>query len=425
MNNEFRRNTSLLLNIFLGITVVSLVMQRRVSEPAIYSDDGGFAEFHTVMAHTEVEDEGTFEPVAERSLPDYAAIASPSERRRLIIDQLRAMGAPNELLGRVARVDFEMEWERQFAACSGDMEKLAAVQLDMNLSKDAEMRAALGEEGFRQWDRNYMLWEAMSTKVDVNQAEAGALYSSKKKLQQRLLELDKARLNGSMDDAQITEAIDTAYAEFHGTMKDVLGTERYAKSQQMDETFVKDSFRHQLAKANPTDAQFDALFKVETEWNKARMEIEEQFQGNTFSPEYGEKLRALDALRDAEFQTVLGEAAFDALRKSEDPAYVRMKKFQGAWGLDERDLDFIYDTMGDYHKGVESYQAEVLARQAKGENVDWDSVTRNLQASAEAAQRALQERLGQESFSKLQRNRVLRWASLASSPLQHGSPQAP
>ena len=62
---------------------------------------------------------------------------------------------------------------------------MAAVQLEMDMSKDAQMRAALGEAGFKQWDQGKKLWEAMSTKVDVTPAEADALYDLKKKLDQR------------------------------------------------------------------------------------------------------------------------------------------------------------------------------------------------------------------------------------------------
>jgi hypothetical protein len=263
-----------------------------------------------------------------------------------------------------------------------------------------------------------MLWEAMSSEVKVTASEADSLYGIKKKLQQRMLELDQARLNGTMDDAEINDAVDKAYSEFHQTMNGLLGDERYAKSQQLDEAFITDNFRHQLASANPTDAQFQKLFAVEKEWDKARMEVEQQYQNNTFSPDYVEKLKALDAARDQEYKSVLGDDVFSNFRKQQDPAYTQMKKFENLWGLDSSKVDYVYDTMQQYQKKVEAYQGQVLRQQAAGQSLDANVVNRSLQQFADQTQQALQAHLGQNSFDKLQRNRVLRWATLASQPVE-------
>jgi hypothetical protein len=256
----------------------------------------------------------------------------------------------------------------------------------------------------------------MSTKVDVTGPEAETLYGLKKKLQQRMLELDKARLDGTMDDAEINDAIDGAYTEFNQQMRDVLGAERYAKSQQIDEAFVADNFRHQLAKANPTDAQFRELFEVETRWNRARMDVENQFQNNTFSPDYIEKLKALDAAHDREFERILGADTFNSLRKQQDPAYAQMKKYESLWGLNDEKIDHVYSAMKQYHKDVEDYQVQILALQARGENIDSEEVNKKLRLSANQTQQTLKNYLGEDSFDRLQRNRVLRWATLALPP---------
>lgn len=356
--------------------------------------------------------------IEEEKLPNYADISSPSERRRQIIDRLRALGVPNELLGRVARVDFEVEWDDRFQECWGDMEKMARVQLDMSLAKDAAMQAALGEEGFKQWDQNYMLWEAMNTKVDVSAAETESLYEFKKTLQKRMLDLDKARLDGTMDDADINEAVDAAYAEFNRSMRNLLGDERYAKSQQLDREFVFDNFKHEIAKANPTDAQCKELFAVEQDWNRQRMEVEYAYRNDTFSPDYLNKLRELDAARDREFERVLGADAYESLRKQQDSAYAQMKKYQNLWELDDNKIDFTYRTMKDYQRKVDDYQAQVLGMQSRGEFVEWDSVNRNLLQLATETQNVLRNQMGSESFARLQRNRVLRWATLAAAPGQ-------
>lgn len=420
MRSEFSRQGSVALNVVLIITVAALLLHKSNHSPTSVSN-GITPQKPSSVVNSQQHLGGTPDVIEQPKLPNYAEIKSPSDRRRLIIDQLRAMGVPNEMLGRVARVDFEVQWDSRFEECHADMDKMAAVQLEMNKSKDAEMRAALGEKDFKEWDQNYMLWEAMSTKVDVTASEADALYGFKKKLQQRLLELDEASLNKTMDNAAIGEATDKAYAEFNQSMKSLLGDERYAKSQQMDEAFVADNFRYQLAKANPTDAQFQELFKTEQEWNQARMQLERQYQDNLSSPEFVEKIQALNNAHDQEYQKVLGADAFNTLQKSQDPVYTQMKKYETLWGLDEDKIDYVYNTMKQYQKSMEDYQTQVFASQSQGQQVDWESVNKKLEQAVIQTQQALQSRLGQDSFNRLQRNHVLRWAGIGYQPANQSS----
>lgn len=405
MSSKFSRQASLLSNIIL-VGVVSVLGFHKLTQASVPAPLAGGVE----KTANEIRRQAVVvePPVAlsQPPLPRYAEFKSASDRRHWLIDQLREMGVPNEVLGRVARVDFEVQWDSRFDACHADMDKMAAVQLQMNLSKDAEMRAALGEKDFKQWDQNYMLWEAMSTKVDVTATEADAIYGLKKKLQQRQLDLEQARLKGTMDDAEINRATDSAYSEFNDKLKAVLGDDRYAKSQQIDDAFTSDSLRYQLASANPTDAQFQELSKVEKDWNQAQRDLDPS------SPDYLEKLKAVNDAREQEYQRVLGVDAFNNLRKQEDSSYIAMKKYETLWGLDDSKIDYVYSAMKQYQKSVDDYQSQISALRAQGKSMDWAAVNSKLQQSMAQTQQSLQDYLGKDSFNKLQRNRVLRWAGL-------------
>lgn len=348
----------------------------------------------------------------------YADIKSPSGRRRSVIDQLRAMGVPNDLLALVARVDFEAGWESRFKSCHGDMDKMAAVQLEMNMSKDAEMRAALGEEGFKQWDQKYMLWEAMSTKVAVTPAEADAIYALKKKLQRKQFEVEQARLKGTIDDAGINDAYDKAYSEYYTNLKSVLGDQRYAESQQLDDAFVGGNLRYQLASVNPTEAQFQELFKVEQGLKQARSELDHQFQNNPSSREFQEKANALNEAHDLEYQRILGSDAFNALKKAQDPAYSQMKKYEALWGLDENKIDKVYSTLQNFQSAAADYQNQLRALQAQGRGADAAAINGNLQKLAAQTEQTLQGYVGPDTYNRLQRNHVLPFNQRQ--PLQRG-----
>jgi hypothetical protein len=414
MSSKFRHRASLLSNIVLVGIAAALGFHKltRASVPTVVANGPGIIT-NEVHPRTVVKETPTVISQSQSQLP--AEFKSPSDRRRWLIDELRAMGVPNEVLGRVARIDFEAQWDSRFDACHGDMDKMAAVQLAMNLNKDAEMRAALGDKDFKQWDQNYMLWEAMSTKVDVTAAEADALYGLKKKLQQRQLEVEQARLKGTMDDAEINDAINSAFSEFNQKMRTLLGDDRFAKSQQIDDAFTADSLHYQLASANPTDAQFQELSKVEKAWNQSQRELDPS------APDYLEKLKAVNEARDQDYQRVLGDEAFNNLQKQQDSTYLAMKTYENLWGLDDSKIDYVYTTMKQYQKTVENYQTQLSVLQAQGQSADWVAVNNKLQQSAAQTQQSLQNYLGTDSFNKLQRNRLLRWAGLGFQPMSKNS----
>ena len=289
--------------------------------------------------------------------------------------------------------------------CRGaDADKTAALQLEHDINKEAEMRAALGEEGFRQWDQHNKLREANPGNAQLTTDEANAIYALKKKLQQRQWELDRARLKGEMDDAEINEASDKMYSEYNQQLKTLLGDERYAKSQQMDDETAAANLRQDLAKANPSDSQFQELLNAQNQLNERRKELEKQYQDDPAAAAYVDQIKALDEARDREYQRVLGTNVFDTLQKEQDGRYTKMKKYEAIWGLDGDTIDYVYGTLKYYEKSRDDYQAQVRALEANGQSVDWDAAKKNLQQFSEQIQQALQTKLGPDRFTKMQRN---------------------
>jgi len=419
VSSEPRYHASVVLNVLLAITVAALALHKANGAFATRIADAAGVRRMTndISARTATNQAPVFANPQNRSR--YPDLNSPSDRRRWMVDQLRAVGVPNDVLALVALEDFEAQWDSRFEECWGDMDKMGAVQLAKDLGKDAEMRAALGEEGFNQWDTKNMLWEAMSVEVDVTPSESQAIRALKKKLHQRQLEAEKGRLAGTMDRAEMSDAVNKAYAEYNQQLKAVLGDERYAKSQQLDDAFTADNLRYQLAQANPNESQFQELFKLEKEWNTNMSALDPG------SLDYLEKFKGLREAREREYERILGSEALHTLRKQEDTGYAQMKKYENLWGLDAGKIDYVYDAMQQYRKSVGDYQIEVRRLEAQGRRVDWDAVNRNLRQMADQTQRALQNYVGGDSFDKLRRNGVLRWAGAGFQPVNGGAASAP
>jgi hypothetical protein len=349
-------------------------------------------------------------PVFTSQSPRFPESAPASDKRRWLVDQMRAMGVPNKTLARIVLADLDKGWTKRAAEAAmqyhGDPDVMAGLQLDTDKSRDAEMRAALGEEGFKQWDRENMLREVSQGKIPLSASETDQAYTAWKKLQQRQLDLEQAKMDGTMDPADINDATEKAASEFNEQMKTMLADGRYAKTQQTDDGTVATNLRQDLAKANPNDSQFQELLNTQQQWNEQRLALDKQFQNDPKSAAYADQIKALDAARDQEYRRVLGDNAFDALQKGQDAGYTQMKKYETLWGLDDQSIDSVYGTLKYYEKSEEAYEARVRALEAGGQSVDWAGVNKNLQAFAEQTQQALQNYLGPDRFNRMAQNGV-------------------
>jgi len=349
-------------------------------------------------------------PVFTAQAPHYPEAASASDQRRWLVDQLRAMGVPNKILARVVWANLDQGWTKHATEVAlkyhGDPEVMAALQLETDKSKDAEMRAALGEEGFTEWDHENMLREVSQKKIQLTPAETDQAYDLWKKRQQRQLDLQQAQMDGTMDPADVAEATGKAEAEYAQQLKSVLGDERYAKSQQTGDTSAAADLRQNLAGANPSDSQFQALLKAQQQWNEQRTALDQQFQNDPASTAYADQIKALDAARAQEYRRVLGDNAFAALQKQQDPGYTQMKKYENLWNLDDNSIDTVYGAMKYYQRTAEDYQAQARALQAGGQNVDWTGVNKNLETFAQQTEQSLQKYLGPDRYNRMAQNGV-------------------
>ena len=403
------RHLSFVLNVVLAATVVALVVHRSERAPdASFRESSADEKTQEILPAIE-----SHVAITQPRLQQCGDFASATDRRRWIVDQLRAAGVPDHLIAQVVRSDLEEEWNRRVedgaARSRGNADTMAALHLEREQDEEAAMRAALGNEGFKLWDEAHLLREANIGKIPLTDAETNAIYDLKKKLQQRVRELDEARLKGTMDDMEINDATDKAYSEFNGQMKTLLGDDRYAKSQGLDEGAAAANLRQDLAEANPSDSQFQSLLKAQQDWNDSRSALDRQFQDDPSNPAYTAQLSALDAARDAEYQRVLGTKAFDSLQKEQDAGYSKMKKYENIWGLDDSSVDRVYAGMKYYQQSALDYEARAKALEAQGQSVDWNAINQDLQQFAIQTRQTIQDYLGQDKFNRLQQNGVFQF----------------
>jgi len=395
MSRGVLHRTFLLLNVGLAVCIGILVLREVRQTPAIAPTAAPAPTKQFVQAA----------PAA----PHYPDSAAAADQRRWLVDQLRAMGVPNQVLARIVMKDLDRRWNKYATQvslqCRGNPEVLGALNLDIEAKRDGEMRAALGEEGFMQWDTDNMRREFNRGKVELSPAESGVAYALWKKLQQRDLALRQLKFKGDIDEADAGDAYAKDLAAYQQEMKTLLGDARYAQSQDVSATATAASLRQELASANPSESQFQELLQTEQQWNELRARLAKQPHDDG---QYEQSLKDLDEARDEEYRRVLGADAFDALQKQEDPSYTAMKKYENLWGLDDTKIDYVYGALKYYQKSIDDYQASAREVEQSGQTVDWDAVKKNLQQFAQQTQQSLQNYLGPDGLDKLQRNGVVR-----------------
>ena len=107
---------------------------------------------------------------------------------------------------------------------------------------------------------------------------------------------------------------------------------------------------------------------------------------------------------------MLGTNTYDAVQKENDASYKEMKRHAEQWSLDNTAMDYVYRTIQYYQKTTADYERQARALEAKGEDVDWDGVEKNIQQFGAEMQQSLQSYVGQEHFDRLKYNNLLPFA---------------
>lgn len=396
MSRDSAPRILVVLNVALSVAALVLALRMRQPAPAV--------EVAPIKVAT-AKSVATVPAVAH-----FPTAATPADQRRWLIDQLRAMGVPNKVLAQIVLKDLDQRWNKYATEVTlqtrGNAEVLTKLNLQIEKQRDADMRAALGEEGFKEWDTDNMRREVNSGGIKLSGPETDTAYALWKKLRQRDLELREQKFEGKIDEAGVGEAYAKDAQAFQQQLKTLLGDERFAQAQAGGPRAAAADLRQDFAKVNATEAQFQELLQTQQQWNALRADLAKN-PGDDAT--YVQSLKDLDEARDQEYRRVLGADAFDAYKKQQDPTYSEMKKYQQIWGLDDSKIDHVYGAMRYFQQNAEDYQSSARALAAKGQQVDWDAVTKNLQQFAQQTRQSLQNYLGPDSFEKLQRNGLLQF----------------
>lgn len=330
------------------------------------------------------------------------------------LTDLRAAGVPNKILANLVIADFENRWDvkerdlqKQFDTGDLDANALTRAEDERIAEREQTLRNALGEEGFRQWDKENTLRDLNLENVNLSDAETDSLYQLRKTLSQNQRDLQTASHAGKIDDADLSQKLSALQTQYDTQVQTLLGNDRYAQMTASPDAAAAD-LRRKTKDLHPTDGELTALAAAQQQWNDQRAALDHQLESAQVTPEqHDAQMQALNSARDQAYQSALGTNSFAEYQKSQDPTYQAMKHFSATWQLTDDDIDYLYSTLQYYKTSVANYQQQAQTLQNQGQPVDWTNVQKSISQFSGQVDQTLQNYLGDDRLKKLEQNNVL------------------
>lgn len=398
----------LLLTVNLLLVCGFIIMASRPAAPIIHSLSSTNA--------TVVTAEASVNPLPNP--PAHSNWESSGDWRQWI-NRLREAGVPIPVIAGIVQAGFDDRWlkrqgqaEASYRKGEIDMDVLSALAVQHDRERENEVRAAIGDEAFRNLNMANVLQAVPLQGVTLTASESNSVYDLEKTLERVSQDANEAKFSGRIDQAECDSRMEQAQAEHNQQLKSLLGDERYATMYPPLPVVSADAPRESYWQRDlPANVPFDSMLDMQSHWNEKRSDAEERLRkAKEQAVNCEAELQQINQVWEAEFQRVLGNTTYDAMQKENDASYKDMKRYADQWSLDATTMDHVYRTIKYYEKSVADYEREARALEAKGEEVDWDGVKKNLNDFGTQLQQSLQSSLGQELFDRLKYNNVLPFA---------------
>lgn len=329
------------------------------------------------------------------------------------VDALRDAQISEKVIADVSAANFEERWhtlalenQKKFDCGEIDQATLSGFDLQHDEERERQMRAELGDNGFRRWDQTRELADVERSGIQLFADESGKLYELRKNLARKELDLDKGRLQGTLTEADAASQSSALYSQYNQDLLKLLGDDRFAQMQNGGDTGAS-ALKQNLSGIQADESQISGMKTAQQDWNSQRNQLDIQLQkGEVTAADYQKQLAALDTQRDQEYQKVLGTNGFAEFQRNQSEQYQTLKRIGPGVGFTEDDVNNFYAMLQDYQTQVSDYRDRALQLEAQGQTVDWPAVDKALADYTQQTESALRNQLG-DKFDKLKRSNVM------------------
>lgn len=265
-----------------------------------------------------------------------------------------------------------------------------------NVERDQLIRSLLGDEAFRQWDKQ--TYQDRLGALRLSPEEYDAWYTLQKQHEARTLELSLRHAAGEIDGTENSEQVRALIAEQEQKLRELWGADRFAQYKAGMYGGVTGNNRWYLRDLKLGDSQFDALARADATFAQQNAELMERSRTSGFGGDYMRLTQAVRDARDAEYQRVLGPEGWAEYQKQQDYQYRQMVKYSTAWQLSKADADFVYEAQRQYRQAAQEAAKTPGGYAARAEEI---------RSLGQQAAQNVQNYLGPDRYAKLKKAGVI------------------
>lgn len=334
---------------------------------------------------------------------------------------LERVGVAPETIAAVVIEDFERhsnerlgEWERHYAPKLLPQRELTTFFRRKEIEREAALRAALGEDGYRAWDRQQTLEELNYARLPgdplpMSADEAEKAVRLQKDFDEKTKALQMAMEDGVADPADGRTLLAQARQALDAGLEQLLGEDRFADLRgHLDSTGHLDALAEtyqNLGDLAPSAAQARAAMAAEARFRTAESELAQKLAANQADADAAATaLGRIAAERDQAYRDVFGAEAYDRFKLAHDEAYQTLTRYAAAWNLDASEVQQVYRSLNAFEADASQMRTAARLRQQAGQHVDWDAVDATIERAKQQALSAVGATVGTETLRRMQAN---------------------
>jgi hypothetical protein len=334
------------------------------------------------------------------------------------IAQLERLGIPRDTLVNALLESFNRRSTQQVVALQKKYAPKLVPEREMielsrqcDIEQTRELKEALGEEGYRAWDKEQTLHALNRARVPGDELpmtadEAEQAYRLQKDFDQKAKELQLAMEDGVADKADAGTLQAQAQQALDRDLEKLLGKERFSelRSNTPPTTEVYRTF----GDLNPSPDQANAVIRADGDYHACQAALTKRLTENP--AETANVMAELQALADAREQTyrqLFGADAYDNFKLTHDATYQTLKQYADAWNLNADEVKQVYQSVNTFQQQADRMRAAASLRQEAGQSVDWKEVNASIEQAQQQTETVLQSAIGPERLRRLKQNGLL------------------
>lgn len=334
------------------------------------------------------------------------------------VAQLEQLGMSREIIVNALLESFNRRWDKRVLELQKKYAPRTVPEREMrelsrlsDTERNRELKEALGEDGFRAWDKEQTLRTLNRARLPgddlpMTAEEAEQAYRLQKDADEKSRELQMAMEDGVADRADIGTLQARVQETLDRELEKLLGKQRV--SELRGHTDATTEVYRTYGDLNPTPEQAKAALLAEDDYRAREDALAKRLTENPgIAATITAELKALNDAKEETHRRTFGPEAYDTMKRENDPTYKTLKQYAEAWQLKDNDIRSVYETVHAFQDQAERTRTAAEMSEAAGQRVNWREINAAIEQSRLQTEAGLQNLIGSERLRRLQQNGVI------------------